>query len=99
MYATTAAAAVAFWASSGALAFVDTKSRAPYVGVLPPIWWLAAAILVAIAAAVVLGRIGVSPADISPLWWSAILVAPWVPLPWPAAVFLWTGRVASGCGR
>jgi hypothetical protein len=92
-FATAAMAALALWVSSGALAFVDAGSRAPYVGVLPPLWRLAAAIGLGVVAAFILARAGASAADLSPIWWSAVLVVPWVPLPWPAAVFLWTGHI------
>ena len=93
--ATTAAmamtcAALALWVSFGALSFVDADDRAAYVGVLPPLVWLAA-LLVAAGAVAVVAR--PSPGTVAPLWLSAVALFPWLPLPMPLSVFIWTGHL------
>ncbi len=93
--ATTAAmamtcAALALWVSFGALSFVDADDRGAYVGVLPPLVWLAA-LLVAAGAVTIVAR--PSPRTVAPLWLSAVALLPWLPVPMPLSVFIWTGHL------
>src|SRR5438046_2884076 len=44
-------AAVALWVSGGALTFVDPAVHTTRVGLLPPLWWLAALTAAALIAA------------------------------------------------
>ena len=93
--ATTAAmamtcAALALWVSFGALSFVDADDRGAYVGVLPPLVWLAA-LLVAAGAVTIVAR--PSPRTVAPLWLSAVALLPWLPMPMPLPVFIWTGHL------
>jgi hypothetical protein len=82
-------AAVALWVSFGALSFVEADNRAAYVGLLPPAGRLA--LLLAAAAAVTFG-IRPSARSVAPLWLSAVALLPWLPLPLPSSVFIWTGN-------
>src|SRR5689334_2561359 len=84
-------AATALWVSFGALTFLDTSNRAPYVGILPSPIWLA--LLLCVAGALLYG-LRPTAGDAAPLWLSAVLLLPWLPLRLPLAVFLWTGHTA-----
>ena len=81
-------AALASWVSFGALSFVDANNHAPYVGVLPSFQWL---VLFLVAASVVMFVVRPSADDVAPLWLSAVALLPWLPLPLPLSVFIWTG--------
>src|SRR5688572_3640223 len=83
-------AALALWVSFGALSFVDADDRGAYVGVLPPLAWLAA-LLVAAGVVTVVAR--PTPRTVAPLWLSAVALLPWLPLPLPLPVFIWTGHL------
>lgn len=84
-------AAAACWVSFGALAFLDARPGARYAGVLPSPLWLGV-LLVAVLLAAVVWR--PSAHAVAPLWLSAVLLIPWLPLPFlPTAVFVWTGPV------
>src|SRR5512144_366118 len=75
-------AAFALWVSFGAIAFLDTHNRASYVGLLPsPVWLLILVLLACVLAAAArpLAR------TVAPLWLSAVLLLPWLPLPLPLA--------------
>ena len=85
-----ACAALALWVSFGALSFVDADDRAAYVGVLPPLVWLAV-LLVAAGGVTIVAR--PSPRQVAPLWLSAVALLPWLPLPMPLSVFIWTGHL------
>jgi hypothetical protein len=84
-----ACAALALWVSFGALSFVEADNRAPYVGLLPPFSTLALLLFIAGAIAFVLRP---TAHAVAPLWLSAVALLPWVPLPLPFSVFIWTGR-------
>jgi len=84
-----ACAALSLWASFGALAFVEADNRAAYVGLLPSLRSLA--LLLAVAAAAAVGM-RPSPRIVAPLWLSAVILLPWLPLPLPLSVFIWTGH-------
>jgi hypothetical protein len=83
-------AALALWVSFGALSFVDAENDAPYVGVLPPVSWLVVLLVAAIALTMVIRP---SPRAVSPLWLSAVVLLPWLPLPVPLSAFIWTGNL------
>jgi hypothetical protein len=100
--ASLACAALALWVSFGALAFIDadlsassaspvsTISHISYIGLLPPLWWLA----LLLAAAGLLAIVVRPPArTVAPLWLSAVALLPWLPLQLPLSVFIWTGNV------
>jgi hypothetical protein len=83
-------AALALWVSFGAFSFVDADNHASYVAVLPPVSWLLVLLVVASALTIVLRP---SPRTVSPLWLSAIVLLPWLPLPVPLSAFIWTGNL------
>jgi len=83
-------AAFAMWLSFGALSFVAADNRAPYVGMLPPMMWLIT--LLAVAAALVFA-LRPSAQAVSPLWLSAVVLVPWLPLPVPLSAFIWSGNL------
>ena len=85
-----ACAAVALWVSFGALSFVDADNGAAHVGVLPPLLRL---FLLLIAVAVLTIAVRPSAAATAPLWLSAVALLPWLPLPMPLSVFIWTGNL------
>jgi hypothetical protein len=85
-----ACAAVAAWLSSGAISFVDAANGASYVGVLPP---LSSLFLMAGAAAIIVAVVRPSARTVAPLWLSAVAVLPWLPIPLPLSVFVWTDHV------
>jgi hypothetical protein len=85
-------AALALWVSFGAIAFLDTFNRAPYVGLLPSPLWLVALFFVAAAVGVVTRP---TPQAVAPLWLSAVLLLPWLPITLPLAAFIWTGHVVT----
>ena len=90
MKAVCAAACVgiAAWCSFGALGIAGASSVSARIALLPP-WWLLP-VLVA-AAWIVVRVLRCSSAELSPLFFSALLVLPWLPVPLPAAAMLWTG--------
>ena len=82
--------AVAVWVSFGALTFLDTTPGSPYVGILPSPVWLFGLLSVAALITIIVRP----PArTVAPLWLSAVMLLPWLPLPLPAAAFIWTGHV------
>src|SRR6185312_7015338 len=85
-----ACGALALWLSFGALSFVDAENHAPYVGVLPPTGWLVALFVLAVA---LLFALRPSARAVSPLWLSAVVLLPWLPLPVPLSAFIWTGNL------
>lgn len=82
--------AVALWVSAGALTLADSYARAAYVGILPPL-----SLLVLLLAGALLFTFVVRPAPrrVAPLWLSAIVLVPWLPIPLPLSAFMWTGPV------
>ena len=88
-----ACAALALWVSLGALTFVGADNDAApvsYVGVLPPLVWLA---LFLLAAALVAIFVRPSTRTVAPLWLSAVVILPWLPFRLPLSVFVWTGNL------
>ena len=78
-------------------------SDGTWLGILPPIWVVVAVPLVALGAAVALPRVRrIWPAldralaAWPPAAWSAValVVLPWLPMPLPAAAFVWLGPLA-----
>jgi hypothetical protein len=87
-----ACAGFAAWISLGSLA-VATASTGSRFGFLPPLW-LVPVLMVACALGAWAFRITRSAA--LPLFFSLILVLPWIPGRIPPAFLLWTGPVVSG---
>ncbi|MCX6552830.1 MAG: hypothetical protein NTY02_17820, partial [Acidobacteria bacterium] len=85
-----ACAGAAAWCSAGTMALTDAGPRASRIGVLPSAWWLAAAMAAAIAAA---WWWRVSADRARPLFFSAALIVPWVPVSLPPAALIWTGPI------
>jgi hypothetical protein len=85
-----ACASLALWTSFGAITFVDADPLAARVGVLPPLSWLPASAGLFILVAIIHRR---APRYIAPLWLSAFLLLPWLPLPTPTAVLIWAGAL------
>src|SRR3990172_8738120 len=83
-------AALALWVSLGALTFLETDGRGAYAGVLPPLVWLGALLIAACTVAVVVRP---SAAHVAPLWLSAVLLLPWLPVRFPMSVFIWAGAL------
>ena len=86
-----ACAGTAAWVSLGELAVTDADS-ASRVGLLPQLWLLPVSIVaaVAIAAAVRLSsRVG------APLFLSLFVLVPWLPVPVPDALLVWTGPAVA----
>lgn len=84
-------AAVSLWLSAGALAVVDGETMRR-IGILPPIWGLAA-LAVLCAAVTRAGRF--EPAHLWPLGLTVLLWLPWLPGRIPAAFLLWTGPLGA----
>ena len=83
-----ACAGAAVWCSLGTLTLSDAGARAVRVGLLPPLWWLAALL----AGAVLLAwAVRLSPGRAKPFFFTAVLVVPWLPARLPAAFLLWAG--------
>lgn len=86
--AASVCAGLAAWCSLGTIGLIGAGSLEMRVGLLPP-WWLLPILVVVILTAIRLARL--SPAAISPLFGSAVLLLPWLPFPVPPAALLWTG--------
>jgi len=79
-------AALAAWVTRGTLAVAD--ARGPRLGALPPFLELGLFIGVALLLVFVARP---APARVRPLYLSALLLLPWLPVPLPAAALIWTG--------
>jgi hypothetical protein len=87
------AVAAGTWCALGSLAVFSPTGAAARVGVLPP-WWVAAAALV--LAGTIAWRVrGVSSRAL-PLLLLPLFLLPWLPVAVPAATLLFTGRLAWG---
>ena len=84
-----AAAGFAAWISIGSLAVAST-STASRIGFLAP-FWLAPLLMAAFASAAWASNLTRSTS--LPLFFSLVLVLPWIPGQVPAAFFLWTGPI------
>jgi hypothetical protein len=83
-----ACAGAAAWCSAGTLALSDASARAVRVGLLPPLWWLGALIAGSVALA---WALRLSSDRARPLFFSAVIFLPWLPVRLPAAALLWAG--------
>lgn len=84
-------AGVALWLSFGALAVTDAAPGAPRIGLLPPLWTLAASVAGAATAAIALR---LTPSRSLPLFVTGLLLLPWLPGRVPAVFLIWTGPAA-----
>ncbi len=85
-------AGVAAWCSLGTIGFLSAASAVSRVALLPPWWWLPALIVLFFVAS---RMMRLSGEQASPLFGSAVLLLPWLPVPLPAAAFLWTGPLSA----
>jgi hypothetical protein len=83
-----ACAGLAAWCSLGTIGFVAAGGDVTRVGLMAPWWWLPLLIALFLAVARVAH---LSAGQASPLFASAVLLLPWLPVPLPPAAFLWTG--------
>jgi len=83
-----ACAGIAAWCSLGSLTVTEAGASPSRIGLLPPLWWLLALVTAAVALAWA-GRLSTDRAR--PLFFSAILVVPWLPIRLPAPALVWTG--------
>src|SRR6266851_3558252 len=81
-------AALAAWVSGGALSVASTLPRAPRVGVLPSVGWLAVSV-----ATFVVASSWRSPRwpRVAVLALSTLLLLPWLPFRVPSAFLVWVG--------
>ena len=77
---------VTLWVSCGTLAMTRADAGASRVGVLPSPWWLLAAFAIMFLAAWIAG-----PRRAVLLWLSVVVLLAWLPIPLPAATWMWTG--------
>jgi hypothetical protein len=89
----TICAAASLWLSCGVLTVADAAAVSPRVGLLPPLWLLAVFLAGAVALAF---AIRIAPHRSLPLFFAAFLALPWLPVPLPAAMLIWSGPVAAG---
>lgn len=95
LFAIALAVGLAAWCSLGTIgllsdAVIEASASTPArrIGLLPS-WWL---LPILVAAVWTLGRmLRLSSTQLRPLWASAIVLLPWLPIPVPAAFLLWTG--------
>lgn len=80
--------ALAAWVSAGALSVASSQPGAARLGVLPSGLWLVG--VLAIAVGFVLRSGADSPALLAI---SGVLLLPWLPIPVPAAFYIWVGHV------
>ena len=85
-----AAASLALWVSFGTLAVTSTASDAARIGLLAPLWGLAAAAAAVGAIVWALARRG---ASVVPLALGGLVLLPWVPGPVPQFFLIWTGPI------
>ena len=83
-------AALAVWVSFGVITYANIEPRGTRVGLLPPFPWLIASL---VAALVLWAVIKPEPRRVAPLWLSAIVLVPWLPLRLPDAAFIWAGAL------
>jgi hypothetical protein len=83
-----ACAGTAVWASLGTLALSDAGARAMRIGLLPPTAWLA---VLAAGAVALAWALRLSADRTRPLFFSAVIFLPWMPVRMPAELLLWAG--------
>lgn len=87
-----ACAGATAWCSMGAAGIGSAGPGAERYGLLPPLWLLLALIVAAVATA---WATRLSSRTALPLFFSLVLVLPWLPGPVPPALLIWTGRVTT----
>ena len=85
-------AGVSAWCSFATFGVLQSAGTAARIGVLPPWWWLP--LIVGLCMACVRAA-RLSGSQLSPLFASAILLLPWLPVRWPSSVYLWTGPLSG----
>ena len=83
-----ACAGAAAWCSAGTLAVTDAGVHAGRIGLLVSPWWLPASVAIALALA---WLVRLSTDRSRPLFFSAVLVLPWLPVPLPTVLLIWAG--------
>jgi hypothetical protein len=74
------------WVSFGTLAVTAADAGRFRVAVLPSPWWLLATLAVVSLLAIV-----ARDSRVRLLWLSVVVLLPWLPVPVPAAAYMWTG--------
>jgi hypothetical protein len=82
----------AAWFTLGTLTVTEGGAGAARVGLLPPAWCFAGLVAAAIACA---WAVRLTADRAKPLFFSAVLLLPWLPLPLPASALVWTGPVSG----
>ena len=82
---------LAAWCSLGTIALMGHASVDARVALLPP-WWLLPLLIAVVFAVVRLARL--SRDHVSPLFGSAVVILPWLPVPVPAVALIWVGPFA-----
>src|SRR5690349_15988326 len=85
-----ACAGVAAWCSVGAPAVIAGGAGLERVGLLPAVWLLVGFVAAGVGAAWIV-RLG--PRRALALFFSLVLLLPWIPAPVPAAFLMWSGRL------
>jgi hypothetical protein len=83
-------AALAAWITAGALSVASAQPRAPRVGVLPSVAWLVVALAAAAGTAWATRRRWPALLAIA-----GLLLLPWLPVPVPAAFYIWVGPLRT----
>ena len=85
-------AGVSAWCSLGTIGFVAGADTTARIGLLPPWWWLP---LIVFACFALVRAARLSDPQLSPLFGSAILLLPWLPVRLPPSAYLWTGPLTG----
>lgn len=89
----SACAGIAAWCSLATIGFVAGANTTARIGLLPPWWWLPLIVLACFALARA-ARLSGRP-QLLPLFGSAILLLPWLPVRLPPSAYLWTGPLTG----
>lgn len=84
-------AALGLWCADGLLAFTSAAPDATRVGLLPSPLALAGALAGTALLVVLIRR---QPARVLPLFCGFLMIVPWLPIPLPPVLLLWTGPLA-----
>src|SRR5262245_40680791 len=82
-------AGVAAWLSQGTLAVASLDG--PRIALLPI---SAAAVVIAVLVAIAVAVLGRSGASLAPVALLTLVILPWLPMPLPAALLVWSGSIA-----
>ena len=85
-------AGVSAWCSLGTIGFVAGADTTARIGLLPPWWWLP---LIVFACFALVRAARLTGSQLSPLFGSAILLLPWLPVRLPPSAYLWTGPLTG----